>query len=137
MAKIKRPTDKQLSKKLDDLVRDCLHKKYPNPECFVCGKKIGWFHPKNNPYGCQVGHYVTRSVLVLRWDEMNLFCQCAPCNRTHEDNQLPFTMAILRKLGQERLDYLDQKYREYKKTGKSLRRSDKLELIDKFTSLLF
>lgn len=28
----------------------------------------------------QAGHYISRSVLSLRWDERNVNCQCMPCN---------------------------------------------------------
>lgn len=102
------------TKKLDDLLREYLHKKYPNPVCFICKKQRGWFHPKTNPRGCQVGHYVSRRVYSLRWDILNIEPNCSRCNYLHEYNILPFTKAMVDAYGQERIDYLYKKAKEYK-----------------------
>lgn len=108
MEKAKKPlSGKKLTTLLDDAIRDYYHKKYPQPECFVCKKKIGWFHPKDNPKGCQIGHYVSRRFYGTRWDLLNIWCQCSTDNYLHQHNPIPFTMAILDAYGQERLDYLN------------------------------
>jgi len=44
-----------------------------NAKCFTCGK-VGTVETM------QAGHYISRSVLSLRWDERNVHCQCMPCN---------------------------------------------------------
>lgn len=115
---------KKLTKKLDDTIRELYHKKYPNPVCFVCGAKTGWFHPKNNPKGCQIGHYVSRRFYGTRWDILNIWCQCSSCNYLHQHNPIPFTNAILKEYGQERLDYLDSA------RGKRLTTLQKREMLD-------
>lgn len=105
----------KLTDALDQTVRDILHLKYPEGICFVSGNKYGWFHPKTNPRGCQVGHYISRRVFALRWDLKNVFPQGAAENQTHQWNTLPFTNRILEVYGKERIDYLNKKYHGYKK----------------------
>jgi len=90
---------KRLTNKLDRTIREIFKIKYKNPVCFVCGKNKDWFHPKNNPRGCQVGHFISRTFFAIRWDLTNLFPQCAPCNYRHEHNFVPFTLALIRKRG--------------------------------------
>lgn len=113
MKKAKKPlSGKKLTTLLDDAIRDYYHKKYPQPECFVCKKKIGWFHPKDNPRGCQIGHYISRKYHGTRWDLLNLWPQCSVCNWEHSNknfgtNPAPFTIAILDAYGQQRIEYLN------------------------------
>lgn len=114
-------TSKQATKKSDQLIRDILKiTAGENPKCFVCGKHIGWFHPQDNPYGLQVGHFISRRVYPIRWDLKNIEPQCSSCNRVHNHNQLPFIKKFLDKYGQERIDYLNAKYEAYKKKGKTM-----------------
>lgn len=120
-----------LTKALDEVVRQILHKKYPHPTCFVCGKKIDWFHPRNNPYGMQVGHYISRSVYYLRWDFKNLETQCSQCNYKHENNTLPFTDKIIEHYGLERFNYLMKIYKMYHNSGIKLTTGNKRELLQK------
>jgi len=128
--KIKRLTDKQLTKKLDDAIRDILHTKTKELKCFVCGREIDWFHPKTNPYGLQVGHYISRSVFALRWDLDNCEPVCSTCNRNHENNTLPHTEAILRVYGRQRIDSLVNRWHASKQKDKSFTRAEKMELLD-------
>jgi hypothetical protein len=106
---------KKLTKVLDQAVRDYFKLLYGNnPTCFVCGQQHGWFHPTKSPKGCQVGHYVSRQYFTLRWDLLNLFPQCSGCNWEHSNrnfgsNPTPFTLAILKKIGEERIQYLSLK----------------------------
>lgn len=129
MAK-KKLTSKQATKKLDQLIRDILKVQAgENPQCFICGKHTGWFHPKENPKGLQVNHYISRRVLPLRWDLLNVFPGCSGCNYTHQYNQLAFTKKILDEFGQERIDYFDAKVKAYKKKGKTMPVTKRRELL--------
>jgi hypothetical protein len=128
----KKLSGKQLTKKLDQIIRDILKLEAgDNPKCFVTGNHVGWFHPQNCPHGLQVGHYVSRRVLPLRWDLLNVYPQSSSSNYTHQYNQLPFTARILEEFGQERIEYLNKKYTNYKKRGKSMTRKEKEDLLTK------
>jgi hypothetical protein len=103
---------KKLTKKLDDTLRELLHAMHPNPRCFVTGNGWGWYHPKTNKNGCQVGHYIKRKYTQLRWDLKNIEPQSASSNVNHNDNPIPFTKALIKAYGQERIDYLEEKLKE-------------------------
>ncbi len=66
----------KLDRDLDELVRQIYPLKYPNPYCFVCKQYKGWFHPKTNPKGCQIGHYISRAYHATSWYFPNIFPQC-------------------------------------------------------------
>lgn len=122
-------TGKKLTKKLDDITREILHLKHPNPVCFVCGHRYGWFHPKTNPRGCQVGHFIKRKYTQLRWDFLNLEPQCAPDNQLHNENPIPYTLAMIKAYGQKRLDYLNKKQKE--KPPTTLEKREILKSLEK------
>lgn len=103
MAKTQR---QKLVKQLDDIVREILRKKYPNV-CVVCGKVTDWFHPQNNPKGLQVGHYISRRFMVIKWDLKNVHPQCSSCNWLHNSDPVPYTQFMLKTYGQAGIDELE------------------------------
>lgn len=114
LARLTKPlTGKRLTDALDSVTRLILHKMYPHPVCFVCGRVAPWFGPSNK-HGIQVGHYISRRVHQLRWDFKNIEPQCSGCNQTHQWNTLPFTSRIIAEYGEERIRYLNKKYHGYK-----------------------
>lgn len=132
----KKLSGKKLTKALDQIIRDIFKLKYKNPQCFVCDRYSDWFHPKKTPYGIQVGHYISRTRTILRWDLKNLFPQCSSCNRTHNEAPAAFSIAIVNKVGQKRLDYLNNKVLEQKKLGgKSMTTTQKRQLLQELTQL--
>jgi hypothetical protein len=117
MARRKKGIKAQLTDQADDLVRVYFKLFYgDNPQCFVCDRYDWWWNSKTHPNGIQVGHYITRQVGLLRWDLLNLFPQCSGCNRTHNVNPAPFTPAIIKRHGVERIQYLNTKTLENKGT---------------------
>ena len=123
-----------LDKKLDDLVREIYHLKYPNPYCFVCKQYKGWFHPKKNPKGCQIGHYIGRSYLATRWYFPNIFPQCAKDNWEHSNkmkgvNPVAFSMAIIDQYGIDYLKQLQIKAKESFKKPQKIKRLAELQQI--------
>lgn len=62
----------ELKKKLDKVFSRWIRSR-DGGKCFTC-KKVGTIETM------QAGHYISRSVLSLRWDERNVNCQCMPCN---------------------------------------------------------
>lgn len=116
---------KAVVKKLDDTVREILQKR--DKECCCCGRQSAWFHPQNNPYGLQVGHYVSRKVYAIRWDLRNVHAQCSGCNYQHNNDPVPYTRFMLDTYGKEILDELTFKRKAVKKfSTKQLE-----ELLDK------
>lgn len=136
--KLKKPTSTQLTKKLDQAIRDLFKKMYgDNPECICCGKKDAWFHPTKAKYGIQVGHYVSRTRTCLRWDLNNLYPQCSSDNVKHNQNPSVMTMAIIKKHGKERIEYLEKTSREGVGIRITVQQKQELlnELLDKINSL--
>lgn len=106
--------------KLDDLVRKRLKEECPK-YCVTCGKAIDWFHPQNNPFGLQVGHYISRDIKQLRWHSKNVHPQCSSCNWEHNKNPVPYTQFMLKTYGQEVLDELNEIRRQAKANVKPLK----------------
>ncbi len=73
----KKATDAQIRRLADDLFS--LWVRWDNADsrgwsrCFTCGKRMRY-------YDSQAGHFVKRRHDVLRYDEMNVKCQCPLCN---------------------------------------------------------
>jgi len=111
--KTKLLSGKRLTTALDNAVRKLIRLEYPNPVCFVCGKNGGWFDPKTNPKGCQTGHYISRRRFAVRWDMDNIFVQCSSCNKVHNQNPAPFTLAIIKTYGEDRIDKLNKICNDY------------------------
>ena len=121
---------KKLTNALDQVIRDIFKVKYgDNPTCFVTGHKDGWFSWKERPYGIQVGHYVSRKRTILRWDLKNVFPQSSSSNKTHNQDPTPFTLAILKKYGQKRLDYFKERI-DYSKEHKMTTGEKRQLLLD-------
>lgn len=126
---------KKLTNKLDQVIRDIFKELYGNnPRCFVCGRHDGWYHPRDCKRGIQVGHYISRTRTILRWDLLNLFPQCSGCNISHNNNPAPFTLAIIKEHGQKRIEYLEKTAREA--IGQRLTDGQKREMLETLTIYL-
>jgi hypothetical protein len=128
----------KLTKALDSAIRDYFKLLYGiNVTCFVTGRTLGWYHPKNNPNGCQVGHFISRRIHRLRWDLKNVYPQSAGSNKAHNQNPAPFANAIVSQHGKERLEYLDRVSRESRGTKVSTleKREILADLLKKIESL--
>lgn len=111
--KVKKLSGKSLTNKMDKVVREIMRLETFNPICFVCGKNPGWFHPQKNRYGCQTGHYISRKKFAVRWDLKNVEPQCIKCNYDHNNNPAPFTIALIRKYGIQRIEYINKQCKDY------------------------
>ncbi len=109
---------KKLIKLCDALVREIVFTL--EDRCFVTGVQAGRWNPQENPNGLQLSHFVTRTVFPLRWDLTNCHLTTAAVNYTHENNALPYTLAMLEKYGKEGLEYLQTKHTEYKQRAKTM-----------------
>ena len=98
-------------------------------ECITCGRKsrdeteYRYFH---------AGHYISRSHLILRYDERNVSCQCYGCNIGKSGNYPVYALKMIEKHGDNILFELDEiikkSQKEIKKYGKEFYQS----IIDKY-----
>jgi hypothetical protein len=92
--------------------------------CVSCGRHHnGQYH---------AGHYrSTGSAPELRFDERNIHKQCAPCNNHLSGNLIPYRVELIRRIGQDGVDYLEGPHTSKKYTIediKSIRDSYRLKL---------
>lgn len=83
-------------------------------ECITCGVKKHWktFH---------AGHFVKRSVSLLRYDEENVNAQCPQCNVYKYGEQFAYSKAIDAKYGDGTADKLHaQRFTTHKFTTMEL-----------------
>lgn len=119
----KLPTLNALKKKLDAVFSVFIRKR-DKGVCFTCGKKLPWKKQQN-------GHYVSRGVLILRWDERNCNCQCVGCNIFKNGNMDEYSVRLVRKYGPTILEELNKtKWKIWKIT-----RADYEDLIAHYTKL--
>lgn len=97
----------------DDKVRQRLKDEAPKI-CVTCGRQTDWYHPRDNSFGLQVGHYVSRDIKQLRWHPKNVAPQCAPCNWEHEKNPAPYTLWMIKTYGIEIIEEFDEIRRQAK-----------------------
>ena len=93
-------TDKQkLKKQLDEIFSKFIRLRDWN-RCVICNSRE---NPNN-------WHFYTRSCLALRFDEINCNCQCASCNKLHEQDTKPYTDWMIKTYWQNKVDELYKTY---------------------------
>jgi hypothetical protein len=70
--------------------------------CYTCGVQ-------RMPSEMQAGHYISRTHLVIRWDEMNVKCQCPKCNLFMQGNAVSFREHLVRDYGEDCVKVLEAK----------------------------
>lgn len=70
-------------------LRDCPE---GHGRCITCGAPI-------TPKTCDAGHYISRRVSVLRWNEANVHAQCVECNRCNYGEEEQYRLALIRMYG--------------------------------------
>jgi len=68
--------------------------------CYTCGVQ-------KMPSEMQAGHYVSRTCLVLRWNEDNVKCQCYSCNCMRHGNMITYRENLVLDLGAENVERLE------------------------------
>ena len=122
MRKISR---KGLIEKVDRAFSRYIRKKHADEygfcTCVTCGARMRWDE-------IQAGHWIKRGKPMTRWDERNVFPQCAGDNLYKDGMQDEMAGYILRTLGPETLeDLLRLKHLEKRWTMAELR-----ELAEKY-----
>lgn len=104
-----------LKKKLDTIFSTYIRLKYAdedlNVKCFTCDKV---YHYKK----IQNGHFYSRSILSLRWDEQNCRPQCYGCNIARSGNYIEYYKRLEKEIGKGGMEYLEYKRHQTKKMGK-------------------
>lgn len=98
-----------------------------NFTCFTCGKR-------GETSSIQNGHYISRAINVLRYDERNCNAQCVSCNVFKHGNipeyairlQIKYGDSILKELHEKKQEFhqfsrqelegIIEKYKEYERT---------------------
>lgn len=100
--KKKRPAKRRIKRstivaKLDTVfslyVRTKFAAKAESLNCYTC-PKVGTIKTM------QAGHYVTRSIRSLRWDESNVKVQCFGCNIMHGGQPITFRENLIKEYGE-------------------------------------
>ena len=103
----KKPSRKNIVKKLDTIFSIYIRRRYSIDEistCVTCGKEDHWKK-------LQAGHFMSRKHYATRWDEYNVEVQCMGCNVYRYGEQYLFA----KYLGKDKADELLLKSREIQK----------------------
>jgi hypothetical protein len=104
-----------LKKKLDTIFSIYIRLKYAdedlNVKCFTCDKV---YHYKK----IQNGHFYSRGILSLRYDEQNCRPQCYGCNIARNGNYIEYYKRLEKEIGKGGMDYLEYKRHQIKKMSK-------------------
>jgi hypothetical protein len=99
--KIKKPTRKNLIKKLDTVFSIYIRLSNANNKgfcnCFTCGKSLHWKK-------IQAGHFMSRKHYSTRWDENNVKPQCSSCNVFRYGEQYIFSKNLGTELSEKMLE---------------------------------
>lgn len=117
-----------LIRKADRLVSTYIRRKHAVRNiatCVTCGKRG---HYKN----MQNGHYISRRIMSLRFEEMNCHVQCKYCNETLGGNLKVYRQYMLQKYGTERTEALEARARN----GIKISTPEIQDVVNKFTYLV-
>jgi len=89
--------------------------------CFTCGKK-------GDLSSIQNGHYISRGINVLRYDEINCNAQCVGCNVFKHGDMPEYSIRLQMKYGDHILKELHQKKQQFHQFS----RQELEEIIEKY-----
>jgi len=126
--KVKEKSISQLKKELDAVFSLYIRQKYTVNGLVACYTCDTVKEPKN----MQNGHFHSRSHFSVRWDEDNCRVQCSVCNVFKHGNYIEYYKRMLKEIGQDGLDRLEQK----KNTPTKFSKGDIINLINQYKSYL-
>jgi len=127
----KKPTRKNIIKKLDTIFSEYIRRKYADRngivKCYTCNTKKFW-----KGQGMQNGHFISRASRILRWSPDNCRPQCYACNCMRYGQNYIFAMNLNKEYGYDIAAELLQKSRT------TIKQADfeLLELIEKYKLLV-
>jgi hypothetical protein len=96
---------RELEKKLDRVFSEYVRLRAADNsgccQCVTCGKFYYW---KN----IHCGHFISRSVKAVRFNERNTAPQCARCNSFRQGEWLKFRQWLINAYGKEEVESLEQ-----------------------------
>jgi len=98
--KDRKPSRQKLKSELTQIFNKYIRLK-GNNTCVECGSQ-------NNT---TAGHVFSCVNLSTKWDEMNVFVQCAGCNFRHEYDPYPYFNWYINKFGKDKFDQLYIKHK--------------------------
>jgi len=104
MKKARDDVDRSLwLKKAQKACNEYIRERDKNYPCISCGRSHdGQYH---------AGHYISSGRgSALRFDERNIFKQCAPCNSHLSGNLVEYRKSLLVRLGQDVVEWLEQNH---------------------------
>lgn len=107
----KKPKEKTLKRKLDEIYSKYIRQKAADKEGFVncyCGVRVHWKEADNS-------HYIPRGCLALRYDPRNTRPSCHRCNRFMGGNLQAYAIALQKDYGLTILAELDKEKRKITK----------------------
>lgn len=112
--KTKKPTVSSLTKKLDKVFSEFIRLRDSQPfgyrafRCISCGQV--------KPYEqMDCGHFISRTHMSTRFDELNCNGECRACNRFSADHMIYYQANLVRKIGQDKVDLLIAKGHQTRK----------------------
>lgn len=115
----------QLKKKADKVFSEYIRQR-DGGKCITCGHTDEWKY-------LQAGHYITRDVLELRYDERNVNCQCYACNVCRKGNYPVYSLKLIEKYGDNILYELDEIVKKYKADGlRQYKKDFYIEIINRY-----
>ena len=76
--------------------------------CYTCGRK-------GDKHNMDAGHLFSRRFSAIKFDEINVHCQCVYCNKDLSGNVHEYIKRFLIEYGAERYEQLDRMKNEYRK----------------------
>ena len=84
----------------------------------------------------QAGHFfAVKGYSGLRFDEDNVHGECAGCNCYNESHLIHYQDNLIKKIGEDRVNALKERAKEYKLNGIKWQRYELLEQIEKYKEL--
>ena len=94
-----------LKKKADSIFSTYIRLKYADDnldvQCFTCDKVLPYKKIQN-------GHFYSRGILSLRYDEQNCRPQCYGCNIAQKGNYIEYYKRLEKEIGKGGMDYLER-----------------------------
>lgn len=101
----------QLMKETQIVFNTYIRKRDYKNGCISCGKLFG-----DEKY--DAGHYISTRHKIITFDEDNVHAQCVACNQHKNSNHIPYRKKLLQKIGEKRVNRLEEIYVQTKKWTK-------------------
>jgi hypothetical protein len=99
----KQRAEKRALKAFSDYIRE-----RDNWTCYTCGKR-------GDRHNMDAGHMISRRFSAIKFDEINVHCQCVYCNKYLSGNLHEYIKKFLIEYGMEKYEQLDRIKNNYRK----------------------